>query len=691
MSGEKSLLRRLATLPPREIARKALARSLRAVLLRLEARRARKFPQVMPDSELLGALELPFESMTALLGHLRTREKPTPFVHIDSVFLESLGRLFPSTVRKTLNDADQICQHRFTQLGVESISLGTQIDWHRDYKSGHRWPPDAHHRLIRETPRGGGADVLFPWWLSSFYHLIPLGKAFRYSHAGLDGSAAAPECYAREFCDQVQNWVAQNPYPFGINWRSTTIVALRLIHWIWAWHLFGISRIIPDRFWFDVLKQILRHARHIRKNLEWFPIRTNHYLTNLAALLYAGLFLPEFREGAEWVAFAHAELVQEIEHHSYPDGVVHEGSLNYHRFVTEIFLATTILGQKHGLAFSDPFLDRLEKMVEFLLYALWPDGTLPRVGDAADIRLQNLDNRDVIADPCHLLALGGILFQRGDFKKAAGSFPEYTFWLLGEEGAGQYRELVLSDAPLASKSFPEGGFHIIRDEDVYVLIRCGPLGLRGIKGHGHYDQLGIELFAGGELILADPGWYAYEADPEMFCQLKATRAHNTVVVDDRDQVADDLFLYPPPSRPVPRLLHWKSGADETVFCGEHALYANLPDPVIHRREVRYRAGECALWIEDLLDGREVHQLEWNFHFAPGVAVKYETSVAIWQGSRIWGRLECEGLEDGQVTVDEDWVAPRYGVRLRALVLRLRWMGQLPRRVRVLISWRGRAR
>ena len=635
----------------------------------------------MTDEHLLGALQPPPESVESLAQHFLGRETPSLFLPLDAHFLSNFTSQYPEGVANAIREARQVCQHQFTLPGGEMEYFGEKIDWHWDAKSGQRWNSRVYFKLGSQDARAG-EDILVPWWLSSFYHLIPLGKVYCLGRLKAGGvTTKEAETSAREFCAEIEAWILENPYPFGINWQSTTIVSLRLIHWLWAYLLFRDCPAIPNRFWIEFFKQILRHGRHIRENLEWFPIRTNHYLANVAALFYVGVLLPEFSEAKEWLDFSHTELIREIEHHTYSDGALHEGSLNYHRFVTEILLASTILGQAHKLLFPNVYLTRLEKMVDFILHSLRPDRTLPKVGDAADIRLQHLDNRDVTADPRHLLALGAVLFKRADFKKAAGAFPEYAYWLLGDEGKRQYDTIPEIQELPGSKSFPASGFHIIREEKFYMFIRCGRLALNGLASHGHHDQLAFELWVHGVPVLVDPGWYVYEADPEMFRYFKSTRAHNTVTVDGRDQVASNLFIYPPPTRPIPRLLEWRTDDGSTMFSGEHALYSDLPDAVAHRRMVRYVYGNRMILIEDLLEGAGIHQLEWNFHFAPGFSVTHDPRGVVFKGSAVEGRLDCEGLNGSQKVVEEGWVAPRYGKKLRAPVVRWRWKGQLPLRGR----------
>src|ERR1700722_1343119 len=67
--------------------------------------------------------------------------------------------------------------HRVDLLGSGPIDLGSPIDWHRDFKTGHRWTP-AFARGIDYTNLDRPSDVKVPWELSRLQWLMPAGQAY---------------------------------------------------------------------------------------------------------------------------------------------------------------------------------------------------------------------------------------------------------------------------------------------------------------------------------------------------------------------------------------------------------------------------------------------------------------------------------------------------------------------------------
>jgi hypothetical protein len=106
-------------------------------------------------------------------------------------------------------------------------------------------------------------------------------------------------------------------------------VAIRAVNWLWGYAFFQNSPSLTDEFILKFHYSLLNHGRHIRANLEWSETLTgNHYLSDIVGLLFLGVLCPQFRQAAEWRAFALQELWREIPKQVYPDGVSFEASIS---------------------------------------------------------------------------------------------------------------------------------------------------------------------------------------------------------------------------------------------------------------------------------------------------------------------------------------------------------------------------
>lgn len=107
------------------------------------------------------------------------------------------------------------------------------IDWQVDFKSGWRWDPTT---LGVTSPIGHkpGVDIKVPWELARLQHLLTLAAGF--ALGGQLGFAAA-QAYAREFRDQVLDFIAFNPAGLGVNWACAMDVAIRAANLALGWDL----------------------------------------------------------------------------------------------------------------------------------------------------------------------------------------------------------------------------------------------------------------------------------------------------------------------------------------------------------------------------------------------------------------------------------------------------------------------
>ena len=359
--------------------------------------------------------------------------------------IETIKRDYPESIEELITDADEICAHIFDLLGSGKTELGAEIDWHLDFKCGYKWNPDEYYLGTGNyVTLDDNSDVKVPWELSRCQHFATLGKAYWYINqtkkqnvkCKIDG-----EKYAREFVNQITDWIDTNPVELGVNWACTMDVAIRAVNWIWGYYFFCISPTLTKEFKIKFFKSLYLHGRHIINNLEFGQIRGNHYLSDIAGLVYLGIFFHETKDGKIWLEKGLSALKEEMKVQVYSDGVDAEGTISYHRLVTELFLSTTLLCRKNGITFSEWYITRLEKMIEFVMYYTKPDGTAPQIGDNDDGRLHILSNYGNWSrlDHRYLLSVGAVLFERRDFKEAAGEFYEEAFWLLGAEGLNIYK------------------------------------------------------------------------------------------------------------------------------------------------------------------------------------------------------------------------------------------------------------
>jgi uncharacterized heparinase superfamily protein len=508
-----------------------------------------------------------------------------------------------------LAEAQDVLENRFETLGSGKVDLGQSINWHCDFKSGKEWP--VRHLTVDEIlDLGNPSDIKVPWELSRFHQVWWLGKAYWLTHR---------EEYAEKFGTLVNDWMEKNPLGKGPNWANAMEAAIRACNLIAGYYFFCESKSLSPQFWLRFLKNLHAHGRFIENNLEVSWRNGNHFLSDVVGLTFLGIFFRHTTFGKRWLRLGVEALEEEMMEQVYADGVNYEKSTAYHRFVLELFSTAAILCQKNSISLSGEFLQRVEKMVEFVQAYTRPDGSTPLIGDADDGRLFRFSMGEEINDHRHALSIGAILFGRHDFKAAAGRFAQDSLWLFGGEGFERHQLLRGDPEPLPSKAFPDGGFYIMRGKNAHVTIDAGDLGMLGRGGHGHNDTFSFEFWANGEPLIIDSGTYVYTADPKARQEFRSTRSHNTVVIDN-EEIAPFANLWTVvEDKTNPQVLAWKTSDTEDILEAEHDGYRRLS--VVHRRRIEFRKNETALTITDTLTGSGEHLAESFLHFGPNVALE----------------------------------------------------------------------
>lgn len=592
----------------------------------------------------------------------------------------TIRQSLPEAIDKTLDAADDVCLHTFDLLGSGRVVLGSEIDWQLDFKTGHRWSAGFCFD-IPQRGRTAGADIKMPRELNRCQHFSTLGRAYRYSQN---------EKYAQEFVAQLGSWAKENPPWIGINWCSPMEAALRIVSWTLGYFFFQHSPSFDTDARLIVLKGLLAHAEFVGENLEYFgPFSGNHYLADLVGLLTVGTVFPEFRQANRWRRLAHHGLEEQMQSQVLGDGVHFEDSTSYHRFVLEILTFAAVLGRLHEIDFSDSYWRRLERMFDYVHAYTRPDGTATQIGDNDNGRLLLLGTAG-ITDHRYLLSIGSALFDRSDFKIAAGKHHEEAYWLLGLDGKHTSDRLPDESSARRSASFPDGGAYFLRDGDDYLAATCSPTGRLGRGSHSHNDCLSFELCVGGKPLIVDPGGYVYSAEPDWRNKFRSSRYHNTLVVDGQEMNRYDeakIFRMSRDARTWVTRHHVDTEVEELE--ASHSGYQRLADPVTHHRRFRFSKGAPSWLIEDRIEGRAEHRLEWYFHFDPAVELTLSGGQLI---ARLPGGpsvvLECRSDHALLPVIEDGWYSPSYGIKVPAPIVRFERTARLPLTTDFVITPRG---
>ncbi len=479
--------------------------------------------------------------------------------------------------------------------------------WHTAPDTGRRWPLRFFGAIPYRTDNPYG-DVRVLWEPARLQGLVDLGLLAQHDPRTADRAAQL-------FCDVLSSWIRDNPYLAGAHYASAMECALRLIAVCHAVDLLREPLQRRQGIGSDFVWLVESHASLICRRLSRHSSSGNHSIAECAGLIYAGLVLREHPSASEWRDVGTALLQTEASRQVLPDGGGIEQAFWYQLFIIDLLgLVQELLASRYRpvpVAISSA----VARGRQFLQAFGAAPQDLPAIGDGD----------------------GGYALTR----HLRISFPAAT-----------------AQAAAQEVCFPHSGytlFQVLRPRSVRVIVDHGPLGMAPAFGHGHADALSVTATVDGTHFLVDTGTHAYNQGREWRRYFRGTRAHNTVMVDGRDQAQQDgAFLW---SSPFTARVVDRTGRHLLI---RHDGYERIG--VVHWRAiVLTQRGELLVW--DRLEGQGIHDLELNWHLGvdpvPG-GRSGEFRLPHGYGLRISG-APCT-LHTGEEDPPSGWGSPAYGIR-----------------------------
>jgi hypothetical protein len=564
--------------------------------------------------------------------------------------IQSFQNFFPDRTKAIVKEAERVCAGCLRLFSELVTFAHGKVDWHMDWQTGERLPL-IFYRNIAEADPSRGADLKRVWETNRQQFLVILGKAYFLTRE---------QKYAQCAVHLIEDWIHSNPPFRGVNWKEGLEAGLRLVSWLWTLHMIADADVLFEENSQRILSSLALQRDHIERHLSLYSSPNTHLLGEVFALLVAELAFPELGHTREGVSRPLRLLEVELEKQVAEDGSDREKSAYYHCYALEMYLLATALGQQHGIAFSQQWLKRVEKMAEFLLAILRPDRSLAHFGDDDGGRAVRLRDADYY-HPRSLLAVAAVLFERGDFKFAAGELPEEVFWVFGPEGGRRYLRLPEARPPQRTMWFPDAGLAVLRSDwradATWLACQHQPMGFL-TAGHSHAGLLSFELAVNGKSVIVDPGTYTYRMSSPWRDHFRRMESHNVVQIDRQ-------CLYEP--------------AGPFSWHGTESVHPLSPDELspgalrvgyqardAARREFRHvrsfvMDSPRAVTIHDHFEGTGKHRLTFWLHFAPGCRLRrteqHEFEIQV-EATTV--RLVADGFGDFQWKIWEGSRDPRAG-------------------------------
>jgi len=580
----------------------------------------------------------------------------------------------PGRVTSVELAAERILQGKLEVFGQRVPMPNGVPDWNADPVTGGRIE-QTFGLFIDFRHIGAGIDIKHLWEVNRHLWWVPLAQSY-----ALSGNRRALGALRT----LLSSWLVACPYALGPNWSSPVEHGIRLINWSVVWSLIGgadspmFEGEQGQRLLTRWLESIYQHIRFASDNYSFYSSADNHLIGEAAGVFVAAHTWDQWLETRKLRNEAKTILEQELQRQFSADGVGLEQAVCYHKFALQFVLASGLCGSANRDDFTAAHWARIEAAAAFLASIMDCAGNVPEIGDSDDSEVWRLGHGAEFDSYRSLVAIGAALFQRADLQAKVRSIDasedEQVPWL----ACGFGPPADASALQRLPTTFRSGGYVVIGEalhskHEFRVTFDCGPLGYNRIAGHGHADALALLVSWEGDPLLVDSGTYCYSVDPEYRRFFRGTRAHNSLVVDGRDQSdygASFLWLRDVNSS----LLEDQTQSDSRTVHACHDGYTRLVDPVVHHRRIRLDMHEGPLVVEDWLDCARPHDVELLWHAAPGARLQrtgehweLHTEAHMLRLSFDGALLEYEVIE-GRDHPPQGWVSSGFYRRSPAPVL-----------------------
>jgi hypothetical protein len=489
-------------------------------------------------------------------------------------------------------EAEGILAGHLPFFGSLSCDCGFPPRWFQNPVTGQSVSPHDPWTRMRFASSSYG-DLKFILEPSRFLFVYPLLRAYALSG---DGSG---ERYPEAFWTAIEDWAHHNPPMHGPLWICGQECSLRILAWTFALYGFIRSPSSTTQRVSMLVSMIAAHAWRTTQSLTYARSqRSNHLITEAVGLWTAGTLFPELSEAKSWqrkgAALLHHAVLDQIT----PQGVSQQHSFNYQRMILHLLLWTLRLSEIHAAPVPAGIRPRAQAAFDFL--RPWVDkesGLAPNYGadDGSQILpLALAPYRDLRP----LLQLAAAVLDRPAL--SPGLWDETPLWF----GINPPNPPAPGPAPTVVPA--ETGYFHLGDETSWAMIRAGRYTRRPFQA----DQLHVDLWWKGMNLARDAGTYLYNGPPPWNNGFARTAIHNTVTVDDEDQMRRaGRFLWIDWAQASGRLIVSNGVARPDRFEGEHDGYARLG--VIHRRSVQRLPGHGWVIVDDLEGtGEHTVSLHW---------------------------------------------------------------------------------
>lgn len=438
----------------------------------------------------------------------------TDIFDIDVNSLDSfIKQLDESEKKLLLNTADKACKGSICGFSSIYLNYGEMIDWQLNPLTSKRCNEKMSWYRIPDFDAERG-DIKVICEASRFSHFITLSRAY---------ILTKDFKYYKAFSNQLQDWLNKNPYGRGANFKCSQECSLRMVNGLLAYTIFNGFGVTTDKDKNNIKDLIDRCYRKILSNFfyAYKCIKNNHTISELMGMIVGAWCCRDETR----LDKAYLLLNKVINEQFTEDGGYSQFSFNYQRLALQDIECVLSISRKTGRTLNKVSKNKI-KNAAFLMYQCQDEnGDMPNYGSndgALVFPLTNCGYRDYrpVINTSYALTTGKQLYREGIHQ-------EELLWF---SGGKRLADFDIDIKNRVSSQFAKSGLFTIRTPNSWSMIVANSFHSRP----SHMDQNHFDLWINDINVLCDAGTYSYAS--ELGKKLVSNASHNTVLVDDRQQM-----------------------------------------------------------------------------------------------------------------------------------------------------------
>ncbi|OGH59378.1 MAG: hypothetical protein A2725_00940 [Candidatus Magasanikbacteria bacterium RIFCSPHIGHO2_01_FULL_33_34] len=361
------------------------------------------------------------------------------------------------------------------------------------------------------------------------------------------------------------------------SWEDYHAVAFRSMVLTNSWYKLREHNQLSYELSTKLLKSIKVHGDFLLDN-NHYEAEYNHGINQATALLVLAVNFPELDDGGKWLEISKRRLNSGIADIVDGDGILVENSPYYHFYAMEKYWEIYNYAKDNDIELSSEFESKIDKTISYATYILHPNLRIPIIGASLDREIN---------------------FSR-EYKDISKQDDEFLYVLTrGEDGKEPSNKSIYY--PVSGQTIMRSGWGKGDDfeKQTQIIFDIGPYRTE----HSDLDALNFVLYSQSQVLIGDSGLYTYE-EGKYKDYFHGTSAHNTVVVDGKDQKVGSAIAI-------------------TFFEDDEYSYQtasqNLNDGVEHSRAVVLLEDDLVLVLDSLISGED-HVYEQKFHLNPDAEI-----------------------------------------------------------------------